>query len=62
MKPGAPSLLSTRLLDQVRERVQYIHYSLKTEKYYLYLILFLSTGVQCSPVACATRARWVWPM
>ncbi len=36
MKPGAPSLQSTRLLDQVRERVRYMHYSLKTEKYYLY--------------------------
>lgn len=32
MKPGAPPLQSTRLLDQVRERVRYLHYSLKTEK------------------------------
>lgn len=29
MKPGAPSLQSTRLLDQLRERVRYKHYSLK---------------------------------
>lgn len=36
MKPGAPSLQSSRLLDQVRERVRYMHYSLKTEKAYLY--------------------------
>ena len=36
MKPGAPSLQSIRLLDQVRDRVRYMHYSLKTEKYYLY--------------------------
>ena len=36
MKPGVPSLQSTRLLDQVRERVRYLHYSLKTEEYYLY--------------------------
>jgi hypothetical protein len=36
MKPGAPSLQSTRLLDQVRERVQSIHYILKNEKAYLY--------------------------
>lgn len=36
MKPRAPSLQSTRLLDQVRERVRYMHYSLKTEKAYLY--------------------------
>lgn len=40
MKPGAPSLQSTRLLDQVRERVRYLHYSLKTEKAYLYWIRF----------------------
>jgi integron integrase len=40
MKPGAPPLQSTRLLDQVRERVRYLHYSLKTEKAYLYWIRF----------------------
>jgi hypothetical protein len=40
MKPGAPSLQSTRLLDQVRELVRYSHYSLKTEKTYLYWIRF----------------------
>jgi site-specific recombinase XerD len=40
MKPGAPSLQSTRLPDQLRERVQYKHYSLKTEKAYLYWIRF----------------------
>ena len=34
MKPGTPSLQSTRLLDQVRERVRYMHYSLNTDKYY----------------------------
>jgi hypothetical protein len=36
MKPGAPSLQSTCLRDQVRERVRYMHYSLKIEKDYLY--------------------------
>ena len=36
MKPGAPPLQSTRLLDQMRERAQPFHYSLKTEKAYLY--------------------------
>ena len=40
MKPGAPPLQATRLLDQVRERVRYLHYSLKTEKAYLYWIRF----------------------
>jgi hypothetical protein len=28
MKPGTPLLRSTRLLDQVRERIRYLHYSL----------------------------------
>lgn len=32
---------STRLLDQVRERIRYLHYSLQTEKAYLYWIKFL---------------------
>ena len=40
MKPGAPSLKSARLLAQVRERVRYMHYSLKTEKAYLYWVRF----------------------
>ena len=40
MKPGAPSLQSTRLVDQVRERVRYKHFSFKTEKAYLYWIRF----------------------
>jgi hypothetical protein len=35
MKPGAPYLQSTRLLDQVRERVGSVHYSLKTEETFL---------------------------
>jgi integron integrase len=40
MKPGAPPLQSTRLLDQVRERIRYLHYSLSTEKVYLYWVRF----------------------
>ncbi|MES2973237.1 MAG: integron integrase [Pseudomonadota bacterium] len=40
MKPGTPTLRSTRLLDQVRERARYLHYSLSTEKVYLYWIRF----------------------
>ena len=40
MKPGTPPLKSARLLDQVQERVRYLHYSLKTEKAYLYWIRF----------------------
>ena len=40
MKPGSPPLKSARLLDQVKERVRYLHYSLKTEKAYLDCIRF----------------------
>jgi hypothetical protein len=32
MKPGAPYLQSTRLPDQVRERVLYVHYSVKNRR------------------------------
>jgi len=35
-----PPLVSKRLLDQVRERIRYLHYSLKTEKAYLYWVRF----------------------
>ena len=34
-KVAAPVFLATRLLDQVRERIRYLHYSLQTEKAYL---------------------------
>lgn len=40
MKHRNPPLQSTRLLDQVRERIRYLHYSLSTEKVYLYWIRF----------------------
>ncbi|MBT9476402.1 MAG: integrase [Polaromonas sp.] len=40
MKPGAPPLKSTRLLDQVRERNRTMHYSLSTGKVYLYWVRF----------------------
>jgi hypothetical protein len=33
-------MAASRLLNQVRERVQYLDYSLKTEKAYLYWIRF----------------------
>ena len=36
MKPAAPPVLcATRLLDQVRERICYKHYSLRTEQAYV---------------------------
>ena len=40
MKPRTPPLQSVRLLDQVRERARYLHYSLSTEKLYLYWVRF----------------------
>ena len=40
MKPGTPPLQSTRLLDQMREWIRYLHYSFKTEKVYLYWTRF----------------------
>ncbi len=36
MKPTSPPVLcATRLLDQVRERIRYKHYSLNTEQAYV---------------------------
>lgn len=33
---GRPPLQSGRLLDQMRERIRYLHYSLSTEQTYVY--------------------------
>jgi site-specific recombinase XerD len=39
MKSGTrPPLRSTRLLDQLRERIRYAHYSLRTEQAYVYWV------------------------
>ena len=41
MKTGAftlPPLKSPRLLDQVRERIRFLHYSLRTEESYVYWV------------------------
>jgi integron integrase len=40
MKPDAPPLHSARLLDQLRERIRYMHYSLSTEQVYVYWVRF----------------------
>jgi integron integrase len=40
MKPGNPPLQSTRVLDQMRERIRYMHYSLSTEQVYVYWVRF----------------------
>lgn len=38
MSAQLPPLTATRLLDQVRERVRYMHYSLRTEQAYVYWV------------------------
>jgi integron integrase len=40
MKPGTALAPPPRLLDQVREQIRYRHYSLSTEKTYLYWVKF----------------------
>ena len=40
VKPRNPPLQSFRVLDQNRERIRYLHYSLSTEKTYLYWVRF----------------------
>ena len=37
-KMNMPVLQSTRLLDQLRERIRYLHYSLRTEEAYVYWV------------------------
>lgn len=39
-KVAAPPFASTRLLDQVRERIRYLHYSHATEKAYLFWLRY----------------------
>ncbi len=34
--PPLPALKSIKLLDQLRERIRYLHYSLRTEKTYVH--------------------------
>ena len=36
--PSLPPLQSVRLPDQMRERVRYLHYSLRTEQAYVYCV------------------------
>jgi hypothetical protein len=35
---SAPVFKSTQLLDQLRERIRYLHYSLRTEEQYVYAV------------------------
>lgn len=38
METGRPKLQSVRLLDQLRERIRYCHYSLRTEQAYVFWV------------------------
>lgn len=38
LTPSLPPLKSVRLLDQLRERVRYLHYTISTEKTYVYWV------------------------
>lgn len=40
VKPGTSVPQSTRILDQLRERIRYMHYSLSTEQVYVYWVRF----------------------
>lgn len=40
MKLGKPPFTATRVLDQLRYSIRYLHYSLQTEKSYLYWVRF----------------------
>jgi len=49
-KPRRPPLQSTRLLDQLRERIRYLHYSINTEKTYVYWVrMFVRWHKLCHP-------------
>ena len=48
MKPGKLLLLSPRFLDQLRERICHLHYSLNIENTYVY-------GVRCLIRCCADQ-------
>ncbi len=37
-KTSTPVFKSTRLLDQLREQIRYLHYSLHTEEAYVYWV------------------------
>jgi hypothetical protein len=42
-KTSTPVFKSTRLLDQLREQIRYLHYSLRTEEAYVYWTCPVST-------------------
>lgn len=50
VKPSVPALQSTRVLDQLRERIRYKHYSLSTEQVYFYWVRFFIRWSRCRNV------------
>lgn len=44
VKPSALALQSTRIFDQLRERIRYMHYSLSTEQVYVYWVRWSGHG------------------
>jgi len=57
MKAGAPSLQPTRLIDQVREQVRNMHYSLNIVKYYVFEFNYLCVDQPMRQVQSAIRPR-----
>jgi len=57
MKPDAPSLQFPRLLDLVRERVRYVHYSPNIVKHYVFKFNYLCIDQPMGEVKCAIRSR-----
>lgn len=60
MKPGNLPLQSVRLLDKLRERIRYMHYSLSTEKVYMYWVrLFIRWSGRTGQMLATERIRTV---
>ena len=55
MKAGAPSLQSALLLDQLRGRVRYAHYSFNIVKCYVFEFNYLCIDQPMGAVQCAIR-------
>ena len=45
MKPGTPALHASRLLDPLRERIRYMHYSPSTGKVCVCRVRYLCVGL-----------------
>jgi len=63
--PRLPALLSSGLLDQVRERIRYLHCSIRTEQPYVHcaraFMRFHELKRHASEMCAASRPRPPWP-